>query len=42
MTYSEFVKKEDFNLSDLLAFAYGRLVDDPPEAFDSRLPAPPF
>lgn len=42
MTYAEFMKKERFDLNDLLAFAYGRLVDDPPEAFDSRLPAPPF
>ncbi len=42
MTYAEFMKKENFDLSDLLAFAYGRLVDNPPETFDSRLPAPPF
>jgi len=40
--YSEFTKKGSFDLRDLIAFAYGRLVDDPPEAFDSRLPAPPF
>ncbi|MDD5722331.1 MAG: bifunctional 3-hydroxydecanoyl-ACP dehydratase/trans-2-decenoyl-ACP isomerase [Syntrophales bacterium] len=36
------MKKESFGLSDLIAFAYGRLVDNPPEEFDSRLPAPPF
>jgi len=42
VTYAEFMKKENFDLSDLLAFAYGRLVDNPPETFDSRLPAPPF
>ena len=42
MNYSEFMKKESFELSDLIAFAYGRLVDDPPGEFDSRLPAPPF
>ncbi len=29
-------------MEELIAFAYGRLVDDPPEDFDSRLPAPPF
>ncbi|MBN2397436.1 MAG: bifunctional 3-hydroxydecanoyl-ACP dehydratase/trans-2-decenoyl-ACP isomerase [Deltaproteobacteria bacterium] len=42
MNYAEFMKKESFGLKDLIAFAYGRLVDDPPESFDSRLPAPPF
>jgi len=40
--YSEFMKKGSFELSDLIAFAYGRFVDDPPEDFDARLPAPPF
>jgi len=40
--YSEFIKKESFELADLIAFAYGRLVDDAPEGFDARLPAPPF
>ena len=42
MKYSEFIKKESFELADLIAFAYGRLVDDAPEGFDARLPAPPF
>ena len=42
MNYTEFMNTESFCLKDLLAFAYGRLVDDPPESFDSRLPAPPF
>jgi len=42
MKYSEFIKKDSFDLDDLIAFAYGRLVADPPENFDARLPAPPF
>lgn len=42
MTYQEFLEKTSFNQEELLAFSYGRLVDDPPEDFDGRLPAPPF
>ncbi len=42
MKYSEFIKSEKFELNDLIAFAYGRLVDDPPDNFAARLPAPPF
>ncbi len=42
MTYDEFTFRERFTQEDLIAFAYGRLVDDPPEHFDARLPAPPF
>lgn len=42
MKYSEFMKKDSFDLEELITFAYGRLVDDPPPDFDSRLPAPPF
>jgi 3-hydroxyacyl-[acyl-carrier protein] dehydratase / trans-2-decenoyl-[acyl-carrier protein] isomerase len=42
MTYVEFKDAPRFGLEDLLAFAYGRLVDDPPEGFVARLPAPPF
>jgi 3-hydroxyacyl-[acyl-carrier protein] dehydratase/trans-2-decenoyl-[acyl-carrier protein] isomerase len=40
--YSEFITKESFELDELIACAYGRLVDDPPADFDARLPAPPF
>jgi len=29
-------------LDELIAFSYGRLVTDPPDEFDARLPAPPF
>jgi len=42
MTYQEFMEREEFDIEDLIGFAYGRLVDDPPEFFDARLPAPPF
>lgn len=42
MTYNEFRTKSSFTQEELIAFAYGRLVDDPPEHFDARLPAPPF
>ena len=42
MIYDEFLKREHFILEELIAFSYGRLVDDPPEDFDARLPAPPF
>ncbi|MCX7816736.1 MAG: bifunctional 3-hydroxydecanoyl-ACP dehydratase/trans-2-decenoyl-ACP isomerase [Syntrophales bacterium] len=31
-----------FSQIELIAFAYGKLVDDPPVNFDGRLPAPPF
>ncbi|HOP35026.1 MAG TPA: bifunctional 3-hydroxydecanoyl-ACP dehydratase/trans-2-decenoyl-ACP isomerase, partial [Syntrophales bacterium] len=42
MTYEEFNGKSSFTQEELLAFSYGRLVDNPPAAFDARLPAPPF
>ncbi len=42
MKYSEFREREGFGLEDLIAFAYGNLVEDPPSDFDARLPAPPF
>ena len=42
MTYQEFMEKSSFGQEELLAFAYGQLVDDPPADFDGRLPAPPF
>lgn len=42
MKYCEFMERTQFGLEDLIGFAYGRLVDDPPEFFDARLPAPPF
>jgi 3-hydroxyacyl-[acyl-carrier protein] dehydratase/trans-2-decenoyl-[acyl-carrier protein] isomerase len=42
MTYEEFQKSSRFGLEELIAFAYGTLVEDPPEGFAARLPAPPF
>ncbi len=42
MKYAEFTEKNDFDLESLLAFSYGRMIEDPPEGFDARLPAPPF
>jgi 3-hydroxyacyl-[acyl-carrier protein] dehydratase/trans-2-decenoyl-[acyl-carrier protein] isomerase len=42
MTYEEFRSGSRFGLEELLAFAYGTLVEDPPADFSARLPAPPF
>jgi 3-hydroxyacyl-[acyl-carrier protein] dehydratase/trans-2-decenoyl-[acyl-carrier protein] isomerase len=42
MNYQEFTEREHFNLEELIAFAYGTLVNNPPAHFDARLPAPPF
>jgi 3-hydroxyacyl-[acyl-carrier protein] dehydratase/trans-2-decenoyl-[acyl-carrier protein] isomerase len=42
MNYEEFQGSSCFGLEELIAFAYGTLVEDPPEGFAARLPAPPF
>ncbi len=42
MNYQEFLNKTSFTYEQLLDFSYGRLIDNPPEHFDARLPAPPF
>jgi len=42
MNYQEFMEREHFNLEELIAFAYGTLVNNPPAHFDARLPAPPL
>jgi 3-hydroxyacyl-[acyl-carrier protein] dehydratase/trans-2-decenoyl-[acyl-carrier protein] isomerase len=42
MTYQEFQESVSFNQEQLIAFAYGTLVESPPESFLARLPAPPF
>lgn len=42
MKYDEYKQRQQFSHEELLAFAYGRLVEDPPDDFDGRLPAPPF
>lgn len=42
MRYEEFRARAAFAPDELLAFAHGRLVDDPPDGFDARLPLPPL
>lgn len=42
MSYEEFRARSAFSKEELLAFAYGRLVKDPPERFLARLPTPPM
>jgi len=42
MNYSEFKERDHFGLEELISFAYGNLVGDPPADFNARLPAPPF
>ena len=42
MKYAQFLEQDHFDVESLLAFSYGTMIDDPPEDFDARLPAPPF
>ncbi|MBI5505356.1 MAG: bifunctional 3-hydroxydecanoyl-ACP dehydratase/trans-2-decenoyl-ACP isomerase [Deltaproteobacteria bacterium] len=42
MNYAEFQTRAQFSAPELLAFAHGRLIDDPPAGFASRLPLPPL
>lgn len=42
MTYAEFRGRDHFSHDEVLAMAYGRLVDDAPEDFKARLPLPPM
>ena len=42
MKYADFLARGQFEKPELLAFAHGRLVEDPPQGFDTRLPAPPM
>lgn len=42
MKYAEFLAADRFAPADLLAFAHGNLVEDPPDGFAARLPAPPM
>lgn len=42
MTYDEFKSRNAFSHEELVAFAYGTLVEDLPECAEARLPAPPF
>jgi len=42
MNYKDFTSRCYFGHEELVAFSYGRLVEDRPEGFDGHLPAPPF
>jgi len=42
VTYLEFRERRYFTREELLALGYGRLIDDPPEGFKTRLPLPPM
>ncbi|MFC1530883.1 bifunctional 3-hydroxydecanoyl-ACP dehydratase/trans-2-decenoyl-ACP isomerase [Gemmatimonadota bacterium] len=42
MNYAEFRERSYFTRDEVLAMAYGRLVKDPPEEFQARLPLPPM
>jgi 3-hydroxyacyl-[acyl-carrier protein] dehydratase/trans-2-decenoyl-[acyl-carrier protein] isomerase len=42
ITYEEFKSRSSFSKEELLGFAYGTLVKDPPEDFTARLPTPPM
>jgi 3-hydroxyacyl-[acyl-carrier protein] dehydratase/trans-2-decenoyl-[acyl-carrier protein] isomerase len=42
LNYEAFRTRSSFDHQELLAFAYGRLVEDAPEAFEAKLPLPPM
>jgi 3-hydroxyacyl-[acyl-carrier protein] dehydratase / trans-2-decenoyl-[acyl-carrier protein] isomerase len=42
MNYAEFRARTNFDATEVLAFAHGRLVEDPPSGFEVRLPLPPM
>ncbi len=42
LSYEEFCSRDHFDKAELLAFAYGRLVANPPDHFAARLPTPPM
>lgn len=42
MTYEDFLGRDHFSREEILAMAYGRLVDDAPDGFRTRLPLPPM
>ncbi|MCF8111261.1 MAG: bifunctional 3-hydroxydecanoyl-ACP dehydratase/trans-2-decenoyl-ACP isomerase [Desulfobacteraceae bacterium] len=42
MKYTDFLEQKSFDFEQLIAFSYGKLITDPPEGFEARLPAPPF
>jgi len=42
MKYNEFLDRDSFTRDEVLAFAHGNLIEDPPAGFDCRLPTPPM
>jgi 3-hydroxyacyl-[acyl-carrier protein] dehydratase/trans-2-decenoyl-[acyl-carrier protein] isomerase len=42
MKYAEFLARDHFEPDELLAFAWGRLVEDAPPGLTSQLPTPPM
>ena len=42
MKYRDFLARGQFEQVELLAFAHGNLVEDPPEGYATRLPLPPM
>ena len=42
LSYDEFRARTQFDKTELLAFAYGNLVEDAPADFVARLPTPPM
>lgn len=42
MKYETFKAREQFDKNELLAFAYGRLIEDAPKELKARLPIPPM
>lgn len=42
MKYAEYRERSHLDREEVLAMAYGRLIEDPPEGFKTRLPLPPM
>jgi 3-hydroxyacyl-[acyl-carrier protein] dehydratase/trans-2-decenoyl-[acyl-carrier protein] isomerase len=42
LKYADFRARSHFDSAEILAFAHGRLIDDPPAGVEARLPAPPM
>jgi 3-hydroxyacyl-[acyl-carrier protein] dehydratase/trans-2-decenoyl-[acyl-carrier protein] isomerase len=42
VNYLDFRQRSHFTREEILAFSYGRLVEDAPEAFHARMPLPPM
>jgi len=42
MKYEEFKRRSHFDKQEILAFAYGRLIEDPPEGLHAHVPLPPM